>query len=90
MNTFDFYMFTIKLGTSYKRKIKQLGIDPKMVQSEKHYVRVGYNVYPRWTYSATVGFMDAITANYEKVNAYCKELEAQYHTHVHPSYIVRD
>lgn len=95
MNTFDFYTFSISLGTSYKRKIGKLGISESMIRSHKSYVSYGHSPetfrqYPKFTYTAVVGYMDAPGATSDKVDAYCTELEKKYGMPVHPSYIARD
>jgi hypothetical protein len=90
MNTFDFYTFTISLGTKKATMCKQLGLDRSKVISHKSWVTYGYKSYPKFTYSYTVGYMDAPGATPNKVDAMRDELSKKYGMPVSVSYIARD
>lgn len=91
MNDFDFYAFVIDLGTAPKRNAKKFGLPATMqLESTKTMVRYGSKVFPRYSYTATVDFMDAVGASREKVDAQIAALEAKYGTPVHARYFARD
>lgn len=88
MNDFDFYGFEI--AVKGKRDAKALNINYSSLHSHKEMIRYGSKVYPRYTYTALVDFMDAPIATKEKVDQRIKELSDKYKRTVRAVYYARD
>lgn len=92
MNQFDFYVITLYFDN--KRQATKLGFEfGKGLQSEKTMVRYGRQVFPKFTYNASVDFVDAQMAVADKtlVDTRIAMVQAKYPgVRVHASYIARD
>ena len=93
MNAYDFYSFVINIGG--KRDAKKLGMIKESgwytdnVRSHKSWVHYGRKSYPKWTYTATVGYLDAPVSR-DAVDAKQAELESKYGRTVYVRYHVVD